>query len=169
VTGFKIASQTITADSQYTFYDNGDIILVRAFIVRVRSRTCLNCTTEHKKIKQCTSALMTRVHTEIRIATEFCTKHRNELDCSASVRTKRKLEKSGLEVSRFCCVTVTGSTTKVFWRQREFESYKYSRRNIRHSGDARLESWDRHRISGRFWWFSSAHQDKYRDSAAIRP
>ena len=88
--------------------------------------------------------------------------------CSASAQMKRKLEQSGLELSRFCCITLTGSTTKVFWCQREIESYKYSRRNVRHSGDARLESCAGHRICWRFWWFSSVQPEKYRDSVAIR-
>lgn len=129
----------------------------------LHNRTQLS--TEKAVIKQYTNAWKTHVHTEIRTAAEFYTKHRNDLHCSALARMKGKLEQSGLELSRFCCVVVTGSTTEVFWRQREIECYKYSRRNVRHSGDARLESWDGHRTS---WWFSSVHPDKYRDSAAIR-
>jgi len=40
-------------------------------------------------------ARKTRVHKHIRTSTEFCIRHKNDLDYGASARTKRNLEYSG--------------------------------------------------------------------------
>jgi hypothetical protein len=44
------------------------------------------------------------LETERRTSAEFFTNHRNDLEYSASARTERKIEQSGLEVSRFYCI-----------------------------------------------------------------
>jgi hypothetical protein len=56
--------------------------------------------TQGKRLKAST---ILAVHTEMRTSAEFCTCHRNDLDYSASARTKRKLERSGLVESRLHC------------------------------------------------------------------